>query len=154
MSWVVAAKGASVPHCPAYRLTYCLPAWHPECASIFRLWILAFCTFIVMHADAWHSNKHSPPFTVVHCTNKIFQSKEEPHTKIEEHSRAYSLTEMRNALTYAQLHTQVHRHVHLRTHTRAQTCIPPPRVMQFCPSKLSYLKPRSQLHRSDYVLLN
>lgn len=57
--------------------------------------------------------------TLVHCTNKIFQSREGPHTKIEEHSRAYSLTDMRNALTYAQLHTQVHKHVHTHTHRLA-----------------------------------
>lgn len=48
--------------------------------------------------------------TLVHCTNKIFQSREGPHTKIEEHSRAYSLTDMRNAL------------ICTITHTSAQTC--------------------------------
>lgn len=152
MSCVVAAKGASMPHCLAYRLTYCLPAWHPECSSIFRLWILAFCTFIVMHADTWQGNKHTPPFTVVHCTNKIFQSREEPHTKIVEHSLGFSQTCRIAKCTHIspQLHTQVH----IRAHAYTQTCIPPPRVKPFCPSKLSYLKPRSQLHRSDYVLLN
>lgn len=68
--------------------------------------------------------------TLVHRTNKIFQGREGPHTKIEEHSRAYLLTqshvEMRNALTYAQLHTQERKCAHTNTHT--QTCIPPPGV--------------------------
>lgn len=149
---------ASLPGLAPDLLPTCPPAWHPQRCShsgpeYWSSGLLLKCMQMLGTAT-------NTSFTRLHGTNKILQSREGPHIKTREQSGARSLARRcrngGNVLTHAHLHTQEYKHVHLHTHTHATTlaCIPPPRVEQFCPSKLSYLKPCSQLRRSDYVLLN
>lgn len=66
-------KGASMPHCPAYRLTYCLPACLASRTPVLHIQPLN-AGLLHFHCDACgRLARQQTAFTAVQCTNRIFQ---------------------------------------------------------------------------------